>query len=241
LVQLSPPGKVFYRQKFLATPPRRYRSAWNDWNDWNACSVVSTSDDAPEPREASSFRLSLHPTAAGPASGGHRRAATGFLRQAWPAVIEIPMNRLTRLDVVFTEAPIYFITACTDNRRHLLAKDDVHEVFRRFCTQARLRGVLVGRYVLMPDHLHLFACIPPGAVGLSMWMKSLKNALSKHWREHGIEAPHWQKGFFDHLIRAGESHAQKWRYVRENPVRAGLVGAAEDWPFAGVIQPDSWT
>ncbi len=74
-----------------------------------------------------------------------------------------------------------------------------------------------------------------------MWMKSLKNTLSKHWREHGIEAPHWQKGFFDHLIRSGESHAEKWKYVRVNPVRAGLVAQAEDWPYAGAIQPDSWT
>ena len=150
------------------------------------------------------------------------------------------MNRLTRLDTVFTEAPVYFITACTEKRKHLLANHIVHDIFCRFCIQAKSHGVLVGRYVLMPDHLHLFVCIPPGAVGLSMWMKSLKNTLSKHWREQGIEAPHWQKGFFDHLIRCGESHAEKWKYVRENPVRAGLVGEAENWPYAGTIQPDSW-
>lgn len=111
------------------------------------------------------------------------------------------MNRLTRLDAVFTEAPVYFITACTEKRRHLLANDGANEVFCKFCILAKTHGVLVGRYVLMPDHLHLFVCIPPGAVGLSMWMKSLKNTLSKHWRENGIDAPHWQKGFFDHVIR----------------------------------------
>lgn len=92
----------------------------------------------------------------------------------------------------------------------------------------------------MPDHLHLFACVPPGAVGLSEWMKSLKNRLSKHWREEGFASPHWQKGFFDHLIRSGESHAAKWKYVRENPVRAGLVERADDWPFCGNVRPDSW-
>ena len=150
------------------------------------------------------------------------------------------MKRLSRLDTVFTEAPVYFITTCTEKRRYLLANDATHEIFRCFCILARDRGVLVGRYVLMPDHLHLFVCIPPGAVGLSMWMKSMKNTMSKHWRGNGIEAPHWQKGFFDHLIRSGESHAEKWKYVRENPVRAGLVEKAEDWPYAGAIQPDSW-
>ncbi len=150
------------------------------------------------------------------------------------------MQRLTRLEMLFTDTPVYFITACTEKRRNLLADPEVHEAFRTFCQQARERGVLVGRYVLMPDHLHAFVCHPPEALGLSPWMKSLKNSLSKLWRARGIEAPHWQKGFFDNLIRSNESHAEKWKYVRENPVRAGLVAKAEAWPFAGFIQPDSW-
>ena len=148
------------------------------------------------------------------------------------------MDRLTRLAWVYSEAPVYFITAVTSERRRILADGGTHEVFRTFCKMARNRGVLVGRYVLMPDHLHLFVCIPPGAVGLPLWMKSMKNAISKHWRSGGIEAPHWQKGFFDHLLRSEESHAEKWKYVRENPVRAGLCATAGEWPYAGQIMPD---
>jgi len=45
----------------------------------------------------------------------------------------------------------------------------------------------------------------------------------------------WQRGFFDHLIRNTESYAQKWDYVRENPVRAGLVSAAENWKYQSEI------
>jgi len=40
--------------------------------------------------------------------------------------------------------------------------------------------------------------------------------------------PVWQRGFFDHLLRSDESYAEKWNYVRENPVRAGLAQSAED-------------
>jgi hypothetical protein len=50
-----------------------------------------------------------------------------------------------------------------------------------------------------------------------------------------IPIPHWQKGFFDHLIRNSESYAQKWEYVRENPVRAGLVKHADAWPYQGEL------
>jgi len=45
----------------------------------------------------------------------------------------------------------------------------------------------------------------------------------------------WQRGFFDHLLRNEESYGQKWNYVRENPVRAGLIQRFEDWPYAGEI------
>lgn len=148
------------------------------------------------------------------------------------------MKRLTRLPMLFSENPVYFITACTENRRSLLNNSEAHDIFRRFCLAAQDRGALVGRYVLMPDHLHLFVCIPPGEMGLSMWMKSLKNTLSKHWRSQNIDAPHWQKGFFDHLIRSEESHAEKWSYISENPVRAGFVSKAGDWPYSGNILLD---
>jgi putative transposase len=148
------------------------------------------------------------------------------------------MHRLTRLAWVYTEAPVYFITAVTHERRRILADNEAHEVFRKYCLAARDHGVLVGRYVLMPDHLHAFVCIPPGAVGLSEWLKSMKNVMSKCWRHRGMAAPHWQKGFFDHLLRSDESYTEKWRYVRDNPVRAGLCVTADDWPYAGQIMPD---
>jgi serpin B len=45
----------------------------------------------------------------------------------------------------------------------------------------------------------------------------------------------WQPGFHDHLLRSDESYAAKWDYVFQNPVRAGLVSHAEDWPYAGEI------
>ena len=68
---------------------------------------------------------------------------------------------------------------------------------------------------------------------LPEWMKSLKNTLSKTLRSKSIRSPHFQKAFFDHVLRSAESYSEKWHYVRENPVRADLVKHWEDWPFAG--------
>lgn len=148
--------------------------------------------------------------------------------------------RLKRLDRVFADAPIYFVTACTAARKKFLSCVAVHEAFVAFCKIAADRGAWVGCYVIMPDHLHLFVAIDDRSVTLSVWMKSLKNALSKILRREGIQSPHWQKGFFEHVLRAGESYAQKWNYVRDNPVRAGLIASANDWPFSGEIEMLDW-
>ena len=87
----------------------------------------------------------------------------------------------------------------------------------------------------MPDHIHLFVAIATTGSEISLWLKSLKNFLSKILRATGCRAPHWQKGFFDHVMRSADSYAEKWEYVRENPVRAGLVASLEQWPYQGEI------
>jgi putative transposase len=182
-----------------------------------------------------------------------------------------PKQRFKRLDRLFTNYPLYFVTACTEDRKPILANAKVHEDFRKFCEAGLERGVFVGKYVLMPDHLHLFVAFgeeyeaalvearirrsQTGATEdavaavcdrrspdyhisiLSNWIKSLKNSLSKTFRSQNIAAPHWQKGFFDHVMRSEESYSEKWLYVAENPIRKKLVTRFEDWPYQGDIYP----
>jgi REP element-mobilizing transposase RayT len=144
-------------------------------------------------------------------------------------------ERLRRLGLIFPRAPVYFVTACTTRRKKILARRDVHEVFQKFARESPKHGAWIGAFVLMPDHLHLFVAFDDELISLSGWMKSLKNAISKTLRLAGIASPHWQKGFFDHLLRSEESYSEKWEYVRNNPLRAGLVACAQEWPYQGEI------
>jgi len=148
---------------------------------------------------------------------------------------EIRKQRLRRLELVFVRSAIYFVTTCTENRRDTLATPAIHKTFLRFGKEGPLYGAWIGAYVIMPDHLHLFVVTDDEKIGISAWMKSLKNTISKTLRVDGVAPPHWQKTFFDHLLRSSESYSEKWNYVRENPVRAGLVAKAEDWPYVGEI------
>jgi len=66
-------------------------------------------------------------------------------------------------------------------------------------------------------------------------MSGLKAMVARVLKEDGIAGPYWQKGFFDHVLRGSESASEKWEYVRDNPVRAGLVKCREDWLFWGEV------
>ena len=145
---------------------------------------------------------------------------------------------LRRLSKVFPAHPIYFITTCTHNRRRLLASQQVHVVLREEWESAPERhGWIVGRYVVMPDHVHFFAQPRVDAKSLSDWMQAWKEWTSKRVLASNarLRAPIWQKQFFDHVLRSGESYSEKWNYVYQNPVRAKLVIDADAWEFAGEV------
>jgi hypothetical protein len=63
----------------------------------------------------------------------------------------------------------------------------------------------------------------------------LKQIIGKNVDLGGSRDPLWRRRFFDHVLRSDESYAQKWNYVRDNPVRASLAANADDWPYAGEI------
>jgi putative transposase len=141
-----------------------------------------------------------------------------------------------RLQIILPRNPLYFVTCCTYRRRSYLANQCVHEAFVQFTKRAQNDfGISVGRYVILPDHIHLFVRLPD-ELKLSDWIGTLKRILARAVQDDSND-PLWQRGFFDHVLRSNESYAEKWNYVRENSVRAGLVSQANDWPYSGEIVP----
>ncbi len=133
-----------------------------------------------------------------------------------------------RLRRIFPHHPVYFVTFCTHRRRAILASKTVNAAFRAFAMRAYTEhNIAVGRYVIMPDHVHFFVC-GPDDFNLGRWIGCLKQALAKRMGQRNRAVAIWQRGFFDHLLRNDESYGQKWNYVRENPVRAGLKTRAEE-------------
>ena len=133
------------------------------------------------------------------------------------------------------QATIVFLTVCTERRVRWLADPAVARDL--VASWQRADAWMIGRYVLMPDHLHLF-CAPVNEVfTIESWITFWKRGFR---RLHGNTGRRFQSGGFHHRLRQEESYDERWNYVRENPVRAGLVERAEEWPFAGVLNELRW-
>src|ERR1700731_1410810 len=102
--------------------------------------------------------------------------------------------------------PVYFVTVCTYRRHPILANDPVATAFIEFAERAYSdHNIAVGRYVIMPDHVHLFVCGPDN-FELRRWIGLLKQSLAKSVVRGPSADPVWQRGCFDHVLRSDESY-----------------------------------
>jgi REP element-mobilizing transposase RayT len=122
---------------------------------------------------------------------------------------EMIKGRPPRLDQIFQsyDPPLYFVTFCTLHRRKIENLKTAQQALEQYGADAVERfNVAIGRYVFMPDHVHLFVRGGPDFI-LSEWVKGLKRAISIALKA-GKEKIAWQAGFFDHVLRNDESYSE---------------------------------
>ena len=134
--------------------------------------------------------------------------------------------------------PIVFLSCSTHERRGILDSHAVHDVLYNIWSQSQERnGWVVGKHVVMPDHVHLFARAGTTATSMARWIGMWKSVSARSIAGLlCIRPPIWQEDYFDRFLRTSESYADKWQYVQLNPVRAGLVSDPAAWPYQGTIQ-----
>jgi len=121
---------------------------------------------------------------------------------------------------------IYFVTMCTRPRgQNQLCVDAVaHALLASLCVSEKTARWRLHACVLMPDHLHLLLTGHDPVAVLTPWKRYTARQL-------GIR---WQRGFFEHRLRGNEAISAKVEYLRQNPVRAGLVQTPDAWPYLWV-------
>jgi putative transposase len=149
---------------------------------------------------------------------------------------DIGRKRPARGVHIYPDQPtIVFLTICAEHRKPWVADSLVHEHLRAAWQSAQ--AWLVGYYLLMPDHLHLFCAPHDLSFTLEKWVTFWERQFR---RLHKDANCCWQPSPFHHRLRREESYAEKWNYVRENPSRKGLVKTPDEWPYQGMENTLRW-
>ena len=89
-------------------------------------------------------------------------------------------------------------------------------------------------YCLMPNHFHLVLWPAEGGA-LGRWMQWLMTSqVRRHHKVHQTEGHLWQGRYKSFPIQQDGHLLTVMRYVERNPLRAGLVSRAEDWPWSSL-------
>ena len=85
-----------------------------------------------------------------------------------------PMHERPNLPIII------FLTVCTKDRKKILTASDAHAVLISAWKEAK--SWQVGRYVIMPNHIHLF-CAPADLhpKPLLQWVSFWKSRSAQHW------------------------------------------------------------
>lgn len=119
------------------------------------------------------------------------------------------------------------------NRERVFVDDGDREAYLVMLREAAQQyGVAIHGYVLLDAEVHLLAT-PQEARSLSHLMQSLgRRYVAAFNRRHSRSGTLWEGRFRTGLIEGASLGAQALVHVETLPIRAGLAGAAGEWPWS---------
>jgi putative transposase len=134
----------------------------------------------------------------------------------------------------------YHVLNRGNGRAMVLHKDDDFRAFLNIIAEASVRHPMrILAFCLMQNHHH-FALWPNGARDLSRWMHWLLTTHVRRYERHYHTSGHiWQGRFKAFPVQEDDHLRVLLRYIERNPLRAGLVERAEDWPWSSLHQSPS--
>ena len=141
-------------------------------------------------------------------------------------------SRIGRLARIVVPGLPYHVTQRGNGRQTTFFEDADYAFSQRCLAEScRAAGVEVWAWCLMPEPVHLLL-VPPDKDGLRRALAPVHRRYAGHIHARQKRTGHFWQGRYgavaldeDHVITA-------LRYIALNPVRAGLVPAAADWPWA---------
>jgi putative transposase len=127
----------------------------------------------------------------------------------------------------------FFITAVCYGRKPLFRSQALAELFLDTMFAYRAKGkFLLHEFVIMPDHTHLILT-PDTRIPMERAVQLIKGGFSYRCsKEANFPGEIWQSRPNDHRIRDDVDYEHHRGYIHMNPVRAGLVAKAAEYPYS---------
>lgn len=136
---------------------------------------------------------------------------------------------MTRPELIKShQYPYHVMSKCQDLKIFPLSLNEVWEIMTKLLDRChREKGLRVHAFVLMGNHFHLLCQTPRMNIDEVMRF-FLKSSSTRLGEEHSWTRYKWS------LISAPAHYYQVYRYIYQNPVRAGLVSHVEDWAYSSL-------
>jgi putative transposase len=139
-------------------------------------------------------------------------------------------HRLPRCEYRKILQPVFF-AACTDNRRPALLSSGLPGVLGDLLNgNARRHGCEIIAATLMPDHIHVLACVASEGGDVLSFFEAFKKGSANAAAERGLHYL-WQRNFWDRHTRNDHDLRRCVTYILWNSVEEGLCQQPKEWPF----------
>lgn len=140
------------------------------------------------------------------------------------------MARLPRLTL--PDYPHHVILRGNNRQSIFASAADYHYLLQLIAENAKKFDVVVHAYVLMSNHFHLLVT-PQTASGLSQLMQAVGRSYVRHFNDQqGRTGTLWEGRYRSTVIQTDRYLLACMAYIDLNPVRAGLVPEAKDYPWS---------
>ena len=142
------------------------------------------------------------------------------------------MPRRARLELPGT--PLHVTQRGVNRAATFVDDDDCRHYMDLLQSFSKEEGVAIHAYVLMGNHVHLLLSAPAcGDISRLMHLVGQCHAQAFN-RRHGRSGTLWQGRFKSCLVESERYLLTVYRYIELNPVRAGMVVAAEQYRWSSV-------
>jgi len=142
-----------------------------------------------------------------------------------------PNRNSSPRDILSGERTFFATTKTSMGRRLLQSERNAGLLIDVLRTLVAEDAFSLSDFVIMPDHVHLLLTVAEG-VTIEKAMQLVKGRFSYRLsHEFGHKGEVWQRGFSEVQVMNSSSFESHHKYIAQNPVKAGLALAPDEYPF----------